>query len=185
MRIAGGKISSPDGAARSVLFQNVVKTPRAGWPSPAHPTTAPASRNSFGRKGAPHSPSGEGGAALLGVLASGSRRMLRNYCRWAPFRAGPLGSIAMDFRANLFDSRSFVPAAGPLPGGKLSDSAFVSALSQVHGACQTRLSEALYFLCLRNAREEYGCTNAGHCALEEQHGKSQGGWTEPLSSQES
>jgi hypothetical protein len=41
------------------------------------------------RKGAPQFPSGEGVAALLGVLASWFEGSLRNYWWWEPFRSGP------------------------------------------------------------------------------------------------
>jgi hypothetical protein len=60
-------------------------------------------------------PSGEGAAALLGVLASWFEVILRNYSRWAPFRAGPQQDIAIGFRANLFDSRFVVHPTCPLP----------------------------------------------------------------------
>ena len=53
-------------------------------------------------------PSGEGEAALLGVLASGLGSALR-YCYWrAPFRAALLRALASNLRANLFASQSFV-----------------------------------------------------------------------------
>ena len=36
------------------------------------------------------------------------------------------------------------------------------------------LPQALQFPWLTNVREEYACTNTGHCAFEEQHGNSNG-----------
>jgi hypothetical protein len=73
---------------QAFFFQNLVKTSPAGFELPAHPATA-RRRATASKERGPHSPSRlKGGrAALLGVLASGSRRMLRDYCRWAPFRA--------------------------------------------------------------------------------------------------
>lgn len=84
----------------------------------------------------------------MGVLASGSRRVLRNYCRWAPFRAGPLRGMAMDFRANLFDSGSFVHPARPLNGGKLSDLTFVSALARCKALAKRSCRKLCIFLAL-------------------------------------
>lgn len=85
------------------------------WKLSATPGNRPVSHNSFQGKER-RTPVGEGERRSLGVLASGLRRVLRNYCRWAPFRTGPLRGLTMDFRANLFDSRSFVHPARPLNG---------------------------------------------------------------------
>src|SRR5579863_7172599 len=111
-------------------------------------------------------PSGEGAAALLGVLAGGLEVMLWNYCRQEPLCAAPLKGIEGGLRANLCDSRFSIHPLFRFSQMLFGLNFFVHPF-RVQGACQTILRQSLHFPGVTNPGGGTRCINAGHCAFEE------------------
>jgi hypothetical protein len=94
-------------------------------------------------------PSGEGVAALLGVLAGGSGFTLRHYWRWALFRAGQRQALAANLRTNVFATQSFTHSVFPAPGRTPATGPFVNALAKCRAPAKLSNRNLRIFLVLR------------------------------------
>ena len=135
IRIAGGKITLRE-LGVGACFSSLNTLP--GLSSPCKPGSA-VGRSKPWKERSAALPSGEGEAALLGVLASCLEGCLRNFRRWAPFRAGPIESVGLG--ANPFDGHSC--------NHKLCDSAFLDALSGCRTAAKLFRGKSRIFLALQ------------------------------------
>ena len=98
-------------------------------------------------------PSGEGVAALLGVVASGSGSTLRYYWRRAPFRACRRQALAANLRANLFATRSFAHPVLPASGRAPATLPFVNALSKCRAPAKLFNRKLRIFLVLQSRQK--------------------------------
>ncbi len=98
-------------------------------------------------------PSGEGVAALLGVLAGGSGSTLRHYWRWAPFRAGQQQTFAANLRTNIFVARSLAHPVFPAPGRASATGTFVGALAKCRALAKLFNRKLRIFLVLQSRQK--------------------------------
>jgi hypothetical protein len=98
-------------------------------------------------------PSGEGVAALLGVLAGSSGSTLRHYWRWAPFRAGQRQALAANLRTNVFATQSFAHHVFPASGRTLATGPFVDALAKCRALAKLFDRKLRIFLVLQTRQK--------------------------------
>jgi hypothetical protein len=115
-------------------------------------------------------PSGEGVAALLGVLAGSSGSTLKHYWRWAPFRAGQRQTLAANLRANLFATRSFAHPVFRLLAAHLRLDHLWTHLLSAGRLPNSSTASCVFSLSYKPAQMD-SCIIAAHCASKEQNGR--------------
>ena len=98
-------------------------------------------------------PSGEGVAALLGVLAGFSGFTLRHCWRWESFRAGQRQALAANLRANVFAAQSLAHPVLPAPGRAPATLPFVNALVKCRAPAKLFNSKLRIFLVLQSRQK--------------------------------